>query len=101
KMPFRDREGNIIGTFGMSSDVSELVDAQHNLERERNMLRSLIDAFPDKIFARDLELRYLVVNKAMARWVGAKSPEEMLGKNPADYFPDIVVAAGKKEDLRM
>ena len=101
KMPFRDSEGNIIGTFGMSSDVSDLVDAQHDLERERNMLRSLIDAFPDKIFARDLERRYIVVNQAMAEWVGAKSPDEMIGKTPADFFPDIVVTAGKREDLRM
>jgi PAS domain S-box-containing protein len=101
KMPFRDREGHIIGTFGMSSDVSELVETQHILERERNMLRSLIDGFPDKIFARDLQRRYLVVNKAMAEWVGAKSPEEMLGKTPADYFPEMVVRTGKEEDLRM
>jgi PAS domain S-box-containing protein len=101
KMPFRDREGHIIGTFGMSSDVSELVETQHILERERNMLRSLIDGFPDKIFARDLQRRYLVVNKAMAEWVGAKSPEEMIGRTPADYFPEVVVRTGKEEDLRM
>lgn len=101
KMPFRDREGHIIGTFGMSSDVSQLVETQHDFERERNMLRSLIDGFPDKIFARDLERRYLVVNKAMADWVGAKSPEEMIGKTPAEYFPEMVVRTGKEEDLRM
>ena len=101
KMPFRDREGHIIGTFGMSSDVSELVDTQQKFERERNMLRSLIDGFPDKIFARDLNRRYLVVNKAMAEWVGAKSPDDMIGKTPADYFPEVVVRTGKEEDLRM
>ncbi len=101
KMPFRDREGHIIGTFGMSSDVSELVETQHHLERERNMLRSLIDGFPDKIFTRDLERRYLVVNKAMADWVGAKSPEEMIGKTPAEYFPELVVRTGKEEDQRI
>ncbi len=101
KMPFRDREGHIIGTFGMSSDVSELVETQHHLERERNMLRSLIDGFPDKIFARDLNRRYLVVNRAMAEWVGAGSPDEMIGKTPGDFFPEPVVAAGKAEDHKM
>lgn len=101
KMPFRDREGNVIGTFGMSSDVSELVDAKQQLERERYLLRSLIDAFPDKIFARDLNRTYLVVNKAMAEWVGVDSPEEMIGRTPADYFPEAVVTAGKAEDARI
>ena len=101
KMPFRDREGHIIGSFGMSSDVSELVETQHILEREKNMLRSLIDGFPDKIFARDLDRRYLVVNKAMAEWVGAKSPDDMIGKTPAAYFPEVVVRTGKEEDQHM
>ncbi|MCW1885655.1 PAS domain-containing protein [Luteolibacter flavescens] len=98
KMPFRDREGNIIGTFGMSSDVSELVNAKQELERERYLLRSLIDAFPDKIFARDLQRQYLVVNRAMAEWVGASSPEEMIGKTPAHYFPETIVKEGEAED---
>ncbi|MCH1922852.1 hypothetical protein L9G15_25910, partial [Shewanella sp. A3A] len=40
QMPFRDREGNMIGTFGMSSYVIELVNAKQELERERYLLRS-------------------------------------------------------------
>ncbi|BCX48172.1 PAS/PAC sensor signal transducation histidine kinase [Haloferula helveola] len=101
KMPFRDRSGRIIGTFGMSSDVTELMQTRNTLERERNVLRSLIDSFPDKIFVRDPGRHYLVVNKAMAEWVGADSPEEMLGKTPDDYFPEAIARAGAREDLDM
>ncbi|MGB6222375.1 PAS domain-containing protein [Haloferula sp.] len=101
KMPFRDRHGTIIGTFGMSSNVTELVETQNTLERERNVLRSLIDSFPDRIFVRDPGRHYLVVNKAMADWVGAKSPEAMLGKTPADFFPKSVVEQGAAEELEI
>ena len=101
KMPFRDRRGNIIGTFGISSDVTELMETRNILEKERNMLRSLIDSFPDKIFVRDPGRHYLVVNKAMAEWVGAGSPEEMLGKRPDDYFPEELVRSGAREDLNL
>lgn len=65
KMPFRDRRGNIIGTFGISSDVTELMETRNILEKERNMLRSLIDSFPDKIFVRDPGRHYLVVNETV------------------------------------
>lgn len=102
KMPFRDKTGKIIGTFGMSSDISELVETQRSLERERNMLRSLIDSFPDKIFLRDSDRRYMVANKAMAEWVGAESPEVMLGRRPEEFFPDELVAKRSvEEDLHV
>ena len=101
KMPFRDRHGTIIGTFGMSSNVTELVETQNTLERERNVLRSLIDSFPDRILVRDPGRHYLVVNKAMAEWVGAESPEAMLGKTPAAFFPPAVVERGAEEELEI
>ncbi|MBB5352497.1 PAS domain S-box-containing protein [Haloferula luteola] len=99
KMPFRDQSGRVIGTFGMSSDVTELMETRNTLERERNMLRSLIDSFPDRIFVRDPGRQYLVVNRSMAEWAGAKSPTEMLGRRPEDFFPQRVTGKGMDEDL--
>jgi len=98
KMPFRDRNGRIIGTFGMSSDVTELMETKNTLERERNMLRSLIDSFPDKIFARNDRRQYTIVNKALSEWVGATSPESMLGKKPDEFYAEDVVRLGEEED---
>ncbi|MGB1130931.1 MAG: PAS domain-containing sensor histidine kinase, partial [Haloferula sp.] len=63
--------------------------------------RSLIDSFPDKIFVRDPGRHYLVVNKAMAEWVGVSASEEMLGKRPDDYFPEELVRTGAREDLNL
>ena len=60
KMPFRDEDGEIIGTFGISNDVSELVRAQQTLERERNILRALIDSFPDHIYIKDSDGNFMV-----------------------------------------
>ncbi len=81
KMPFRDREGNIIGTFGISIDVSELVCAQQTLERERNILRALIDSFPDRIYIKDSDGCFMVVNKAFAAFVGEEDPSEPTGES--------------------
>ena len=99
KLPFRDRVGNIMGTFGISSDVTELMETKITLEKERNMLRSLIDSFPDKIFVRDPGRHYLVVNEAMAEWVGEDTPETMLGKTPEDYYSAEIIAGGALEDI--
>jgi len=98
KMPFRDRAGNIIGTFGISNDVSELVRAQQTLERERNILRALIDSFPDHIYIKDSEGRFMVVNKSFATFVGEEDPARVLGRRDPDFFPMEMVKEYERQD---
>ena len=86
KMPFRNREGKIIGTFGISNNVNELVETQQALERERNVLRALIDSIPDQIFVKDAKGRFTLVNKAFVELVDRENSEDVLGRNDADFF---------------
>lgn len=87
KHPLRDKQGRIIGTFGVSSNVTEMVETQHALEKERNTLRTLLDSIPDSIYIRDREGSYIVVNRALADLVGAEDPKGVTGKTPYDFFP--------------
>ncbi len=87
KMPRRDHEGNIIGTFGISTDITERKQAEEALAQERNLLRSLIDNLPDHIYAKDAEGRFTLANIAVARHMGAVKPDELLGKTDFDFFP--------------
>ncbi len=87
KMPWRDKDGNIIGTFGISSDVTAIKETEETLARERLLLRTLIDNLPDFIYAKDKEGRFVLNNLAHAGNLGEKSPEEMKGKSDFDYFP--------------
>ena len=86
KMPFRDRSGKIIGTFGISNNVSELVETQQTLERERNVLRALVDSIPDQIFIKDANGEFTLVNKAFTELVERDHPDEVLGHTDADFF---------------
>jgi len=87
KVPLRDKQGAIIGTFGLSRDISAIKRIEDQLQSERNVLRSLIDNLPDYIYVKDIEGRYVVDNLAHCRLVGAASPEEVVGKTPRDFFP--------------
>jgi PAS domain-containing protein len=57
------------------------------LAQERNMLRTLIDNLPDYIYVKDTESRFITGNVAVARVMGAASPEELVGKTDFDYYP--------------
>ncbi|MCQ8126972.1 sensor domain-containing phosphodiesterase [Methylomonas rivi] len=75
----------------MAMDIDYALD---NLEREsqrrqalaeladsRNLLRTIIDTVPLRIFWKDSELTYLGCNPAFARDAGADSPRDIIGKN--------------------
>lgn len=87
KVPFRTPEGRIIGTLGISRDVTELHETQRALSEERTLLRSLIDALPDSIYIKDSESRFLLANLSCARLMGAGDPEALVGKCDHDYYP--------------
>ena len=101
KLPFRDRDGHIMGTLGISSNVSEMVQTSRALERERNTLRSLIDSIPDNIYIRDTDGKYLVGNQALATFVGVDNPEDLRGQGPNDFFGPTRAQGFLKEDLEV
>jgi PAS domain S-box-containing protein len=39
KMPLRDENGNIIGTFGISKDVTGFVNMQHEIEKNKSVIK--------------------------------------------------------------
>ena len=57
------------------------------LQRERDLLLTLIDNLPDYIFAKDAKGRYTTVNKTLLLDLGAPSRDEVIGKNDYDFWP--------------
>ncbi|MCG2575830.1 bacteriohemerythrin [Dechloromonas sp. XY25] len=64
-------------------DITEARLSQSALEESRNLLQTIIDASPLRVFWKDRDLRYLGCNPAFARDAGKSRPEEMLGHD--DY----------------
>jgi PAS domain S-box-containing protein len=61
---------------------------EEKLQRERILLKTLINNLPDGIYVKDTETRKLVSNPAdYIKNVGKKTEEEVLGKTDFDFFP--------------
>jgi PAS domain S-box-containing protein len=52
-----------------------------------DILQAVIEATPDAIFVKDLDGRYVVVNAAAARFLG-RPPEDIIGKNDFELYPE-------------
>ena len=87
KMPWRDASGRIIGTFGVTRDVTAMKEAEDKLTEERNLLRTIIDHLPSRLYVKDQVSQYVLNNQAHLAMLGAKSQEEAIGKTTLHFFP--------------
>ena len=99
KLPLRDRAGLIIGTCGISREVTAFKTLEEQLATERHLLRALIDNLPDLVFLKDAEGRYLLDNPAHMRFLGASEFSEIDGRTPFDFFPDPIARVLHEEDM--
>src|SRR5579885_1172505 len=72
--------------FLILSDVRQRVQAERELQRERDLLHTLMDNIPDFIYFKDTASRFTRINRAQARTLGLEDPAEALGKTDFDYF---------------
>lgn len=82
--PWYDQNGAIGGLIMYIEIISQQKNARDALKSERWFLRQVIDLNTSFIFAKDIDGRYTLVNKALADWYGSV-PEEMVGKYDEDY----------------
>ena len=101
KMPMRDGNGNIIGTFGVSRVITRIKKMEDALNAERTLLRSVIDNLPDPIYVKDCRGRYKFDNIAHAEFLGLKNRGGVLGTTVFDYFPAATAAKMDEEDRRV
>lgn len=87
KLPLRDLHGQVIGTFGISRDVTQQMKAEQELARERDLLRTIINLLPDLIFVKDRVGRFVIVNEAHRKLMGLETAEELVGKSDFDFMP--------------
>jgi len=101
KMPWHDKDGQIIGTFGVSSDVTAIKEVEETLSRERLLLRALIDNLPDAIYAKDTVGRKTLANPADLKNLRCKTEAEAIGKSDFDLFSKDLAEKFWADDLKV
>ncbi|MBD3421432.1 MAG: SpoIIE family protein phosphatase [Chitinivibrionales bacterium] len=92
KIPVIDKRGSVVGTCGITREITEAKESDEALEQERNLLRTLIDNMPDYIFIKDAESRFVINNKAHIHLLGAQEQRDLIGRTDMDIFPGQLAA---------
>ena len=85
KVPWRAPDQTIVGLVCISRDISRRKQAEAAVEYERHLLHTLMDHVPDIIYFKDLESRFLRINRAFATQAGFLDPAEAVGRTNAEF----------------
>lgn len=88
KLPWKDINGRIIGTFGVARDVTALKETESRLAYERDLLRALMDSSPDQIYFKDRKSRFIRCSQTLAADFRVSSSAEVIGKTDFDFFAE-------------
>ncbi len=83
--PVRDADGNTFAVMGIARDITALVVARGQLQRERDFVRKLLDTANGLIICLDSEFRITVFNDEAERVTGY-SRDEVIGRDWREYF---------------
>ncbi len=98
KHPLRNEKGEICGTFGLSRDITAEIDAKEDLAEQHRLLETLINVLPCRIFVRDREHRFQLINEEYRRHLQVEDPSEVIGKRFEDFVKDVRVDRVRGED---
>ena len=79
-------------------DATAYRRAEDELFRSQEMLRSVLDTFPQRVFWKDLDSVFVGCNTALARNLGFADPSEIVGKTDFDIHAPADAEAYRADD---
>jgi PAS domain S-box-containing protein len=72
--------------LSVTRDITGRKEAEETLAQEQYLMHTLMDNLPDHIYFKDLESRFIRINKSLARFIGLNDPDQAVGKRDSDFF---------------
>ena len=91
------RDGSIQSLLGISRDVTDFKQTADALRESQQLLQAILDATPQAIYIKDLQGRYILVNRHCER-VLTLSREQILGKTDYDLFASAIADTWRTND---
>jgi sigma-B regulation protein RsbU (phosphoserine phosphatase) len=88
KLPLFGEDGEIIGTFGISREITEMKEARESLKEQHRLLKTLIEILPCWIMVKNRDGRLRLTNEAYRRAIGAQSPWQVEGRRLEEVTSD-------------
>ncbi len=91
--------GGIIAA--VTGALAREIATRESLDRERSLLRTLIDTLPDLVFTKDRAGRFVNANAATLRLMGLEREDQVAGKTVFDIWEPEIAAPYHADDLEV
>jgi PAS domain S-box-containing protein len=89
---------SVMTEIELSLRLVENEQVKERLAEERDLLRTLIDSFPDYIFVKDEQARFIISNRAHTRAAGIDDPDQLTGRHASEAFPPELAEQYDQDD---
>jgi two-component system NtrC family sensor kinase len=86
--------------LSMRSHIDSLKEAEANIARQQQVMKTILDVTPDLVSLQDADLRYRAVNPAFCQYFSL-TEADLIGKSDAEIFPQQKAAISRAEDLEI
>jgi two-component system, cell cycle sensor histidine kinase and response regulator CckA len=104
--PFTDRDGKVVGVFGIARDVTGRKLQEKELKESRELVRLIADGLPVLIGYVDSDQKHRFVNREYEKWfhvppaeIQGKSVREFLGETKYEAIRDKIEASLRGEPV--
>ncbi|MEQ8662465.1 MAG: EAL domain-containing protein [Gammaproteobacteria bacterium] len=97
----RDAGGQAVLVVGTHVDITVLKQTEQRLLESRQLLETVIDAFPQRVFWKSHDSRYVGANRRFARDAGHDDASTLLGLDPDDIAWPMPLAAVNAEERQL
>jgi PAS domain S-box-containing protein len=88
KMPLRNKSGEVIGTFGLTKDITAIKEAEGKLAYEQELLQTLLRTIPDYLYFKDTESKFVRASNSLAQMLLVGDPDSLKGRTEFDFYPE-------------
>ncbi len=97
KIPLYDKDKKVIGMFGISRDITDQKVIEEKATQRAILLECLMENFPEVIYFKDRESKFIKVSSKLAELWGAKNADDLIGKSDFDFFGEHAQRAFEDE----
>ncbi|MBT5811657.1 MAG: PAS domain S-box protein, partial [Rhodospirillaceae bacterium] len=100
--PVFGADGEFRGYRGAGTDITAHINAMEALRNSERRFRTVVDNLPVGVNLKDMDGRYLLVNKVLEGWHGF-SEKELLGKTASEMIdePEVTQAARLRQEQEL
>jgi PAS domain-containing protein len=98
--PVRDTAGKVAHFIAVKTDITERKLAERRLRESEELNRSVMDGLQLGVFRKDLQGRYIYVNRHFCRSLG-QTEADILGRQDEDLFPADLARKHREGDQQL